>query len=551
MLEGKKGHFLIIFDKLLSVTIVPIIVIVVALTRGGLAGDTGQLLSNLTQFLPLLIIALVGPIQAVLKYVFTTYQVTDKMFIVKSGVINKEKLEIPLETITTIDFTQNILFQICKVNKIRIETTVQYAGKKDPNTVLALKEEDAIEFKQLLLSKKQAKLNMMQGISTEQNFADGGVQNANSNEAVENTSYGDFANYQVTPEVVLEEIKPNLSRLIMLGLIGPKSFIVIQLIAFAGAIGGFIGVFFENMEEEIVNGIASGLEMNSIERLIVDITESNFFVGIIVLAILVTVLIAFVFLIILSAIATVIRYFDFTIKKTDKNIQINYGLLNKKKFTLTDEKVSGVALEQSLVMRFLGYYRLNVYAIGYGGGGGDESAEVVMPILYPIGKKDEVLSVLNTIMPDIKQEEEFYREKKGTLRYFFYRAEVVFSLLLIAAWPILAFTQEAEVAREVIGVFGILFLLMALTNSILSYHNAKLSLGENTLSYIKGGFNRSIIMLKTNLIETVSYNTTYLKEKRNLGHIIVQFYGPLHYSKGKVVNMRKLDFEKVRNLIKL
>ena len=86
-------------------------------------------------------------------------------------------------------------------------------------------------------------------------------------------------------------------------------------------------------------------------------------------------------------ILTMIKYYGFRITNRENSIFIEYGLLNKKTYTLIKEKISGVSYNQSILMRIFKRGTLEVFAVGYGSNE-EDSQEVA--ILYPIIKKDRL-----------------------------------------------------------------------------------------------------------------------------------------------------------------
>lgn len=140
----RRSHILIIFEQFIEIPLLIAGLIIIFLVLG-------EIDSNI---LMLFILIMLSPISRFIRYFTTYYSVSDKFFIIDSGILNKKHQEIPLKSITTVDFSQNLLFQIFKVYKINVENSSETMGKT--NILLALKKEEAINFKETLLKKRKS-----------------------------------------------------------------------------------------------------------------------------------------------------------------------------------------------------------------------------------------------------------------------------------------------------------------------------------------------------------------------------------------------------------
>ena len=143
--DKKRSHILIIFEQFIEIPLLIVGLILIFLILG-------EINENI---LTLFILIMLSPISKFLKYLTTYYYITDKFFVIDSGIINKKHQEIPLKSITTVDFSQNLLFQIFNVYKINVENSSETMGKT--NILLALKKDEALHFKEQLLKKKETK----------------------------------------------------------------------------------------------------------------------------------------------------------------------------------------------------------------------------------------------------------------------------------------------------------------------------------------------------------------------------------------------------------
>ncbi len=563
MFGPRKGHFFIIFDNVASI-LLPAILLVVVILR------TGFQMDQMVEVIPIIIVLILTPIMKLLSYLCTTYQVTEEMMIVKKGLINKKEIQIPLETITTIDLSQNIIFQLAKVYKIRIETTVQYSGETNTSPTLALKGDFAMQFKTMLLKLKEEKIkeafhrSQNEDKQNPQNIFDISTQSIDSgvvncaDDAVQMTSKAD-ADFHMTGERISNaeveakgvKITPSVGEFILFAALKSKLIGIIILISGIFSLGPTLGKILIG---ENADSFISSLTTAGADRLTEGITSigelgTTLIIFVLFGTALLTLIVGYLLATIISIIATLIRYLGFTVNRAKDKVHIHYGLLTKKNFTLTENKISGIVLSQSFLMRLFSVYTVSVYAIGYGGTEGDTGASSGVGMIYPLAKKDKIDKILKELFPEITAEEPYQREKQGTLRYFFYRPSVIFATILLAIAIIIGSILPLGIySYLIIAIFTTVLVLTGI-NAALNYFNCKLSLGNKTISYIKGGFKKDIVYIKRDLIETVGFGTSMLKEKKGFGNLIIKFYGPMGFNEQKIINQNLEDYGRIKETI--
>lgn len=139
----KRGHALYIFDHFFKDFGLMVIAIALAI----ISGDMVALFQNA----PVVVVVLFGPIARVINYLCTYYSIDNEKLFIESGWLTKKKLEIPVATITTVDFSQNVLQQIFNVYKIKIDNASNIDASNSATKVnMTLKQEDAIQVRALL-----------------------------------------------------------------------------------------------------------------------------------------------------------------------------------------------------------------------------------------------------------------------------------------------------------------------------------------------------------------------------------------------------------------
>ena len=521
MFGPKKGHFLIIFNNFFSEITKLILPIMVAIFASKNSGDIFSIVFPAA-------ILLIGLAPKFFGFKFTTYEITEDMFLIHKGIFNKKKIEIPLETITTVDLTENIIFQIGKVSLITIETTVQTGGNEDSRGVFALKKEEALEFKELLIHNRNLKIL--------------GIADSVSNSQIDHNFEKSTLASNATN---IETVKIPSNRILLMGLIQSKLQYILLPIAFIASIMGMVS----SLIKDYVENINFDKYIDAYDTFLIESFDFNStMIGKIMWGIAIIVIILFilqyVFATFLSLLMTMVKYYGFAIQKVDNTVYITHGLTNKKKVTLTNDKISGIAIRQSFLMRIFGYYTIEIFAIGYG----ENTANVAL--LLPIGNKQEITQLINTILPEISLEEIYSRNKENTLKYYFYNFGTFFLLSMLIGVVVLSLLVKMPVFIYGLIPWIILLIILHIVSCIKKYKEEKISIGKETISHIKGGYGRKIVFLKVPLIETATAQTTTLKRKKEICNIKLKFFGPQARSTTKIKNLRFEDYDRIKGMLK-
>lgn len=116
----------------------------------------------------------------------------------------------------------------------------------------------------------------------------------------------------------------------------------------------------------------------------------------------------------LSIMGTVIKYGRFNIHKSEDDLVISRGLIEKRQLTLQIERITAVRIVSNLFRQPFGY--VSIYVESAGGGSADEQQSTV---LFPLVKRDEVITLLQQVLPRYAFEYELTSiPKRARLRFF-------------------------------------------------------------------------------------------------------------------------------------
>lgn len=482
-----RGNPFIIFENFLKNFGLLLLALIFTIFKG-----PGFIKDNIT----ILIIAMLSPVSALIKYLFTKYSIDDEKMTISSGLFVKKTMEIPLKNITTVDMTQNLLFQLFHVYKIKADNaSLSGPDANQAELVLVLKQESAYYVKSLLESRTTEAAGQL--------TADAGA-------------------------VQKPVIKSSLSDFILLGTLKSKFVYFLAIITALFGGGGYINRY---ISKELKISEYTERFMNYVNPAV---------------ALIIILLTAYIISLLASIFVTAVKYYDYSVIDRGDALFLQYGLFTKKSYTLMKEKISGVNVKQPLLMRFLGYCSVEVYLIGYGDQSDGNNKEI--SLIYPIAKRSEVGSVLEKLFPEMSFRFEYHSKHKGTLHYFFLCFRMAFAVVLPAGILIFLRLGNHLSLPVMIGAIagGLAFLLFMCISVYLEYCNTGINQGHNCVAVRKGGLSLDMIFIKTEKLESITESATVWKHQRGFTSIELGFVAPTAASTLYVKNIAFADYEKVK-----
>ncbi|MFE7505431.1 PH domain-containing protein [Promicromonospora sp. NPDC057488] len=93
--------------------------------------------------------------------------------------------------------------------------------------------------------------------------------------------------------------------------------------------------------------------------------------------------------------------FDFRVAISPDGVRLRHGMLETRSQTIPPGRVQAVRLVQSVLWRDRDWWRVQLNVAGYGGGESEEKNSV----LLPVGTREEALTVLSLVLPDLGVDE--------------------------------------------------------------------------------------------------------------------------------------------------
>lgn len=467
-------------------------------------GDTQILWQNSG----LLAVVLIAPVSRLIQYRCTFYSIDDKQLVIQTGWFKKRRQEVPISNITTVDFSQNIFFQLARVYSVSVDNASSIGDGKSGNVRMVLKIQDAVYVKKLLLAKE-----------------DEGLEKAAAGEAHENKSIRED---RISEDASGNTILASIGEILLMGVLRSKVLVIFQLFAYCGIAISIVSKIFLEKEVDGDEVMASMLMSISAPLIILFGILGVYLLGIIA-----------------SVALSTIRYYGFRVTDRETSIFIEYGLLTRKTHTLLKEKISGVSYQQSLLMRIFGRGTLEIFAVGYGGV--DEAGQTEVAMLYPVMKQEKLYDFLERFLPEVKCREEYRRTEPKALPYFFLCARFFCAVgvcaglcaALLAPIPQELFPWYAAAGAAVIAWAGV--------SVFLEYKNTALSVSGQLVALIRGGYTRKTVLLKTEKIEFAAEHASQRKrKKKGITSIRLGILAPAGVSSYEVRNLSMEAFHDLR-----
>jgi putative membrane protein len=311
-----------------------------------------------TLFVALAAVALVGWGYSVLAWRMTTYAIGEETVHLRRGILFRQQRHARLDRLQSVDIRQPLVarfFGLC-------ELTLETAGGTDSGIAIGfLKGSDADELRAELLARAAG---LKVAGTTPQNQA----HDAGPRDAIQ-----DAAEPAAAPEAPLD------------GPVAPVSLEAPQVPVLSVPLGRLIA-------SVVRSGAMITLVLWALAVVVVMIATGEFAV---MSASLPAVLGAGGYLF-----GRLTGEFDFRVAISPDGVRLRHGMLETRSQTIPPGRVQAVRLVQSVLWRGRDWWRVQVNVAGYGG-----ESEEKNSVLLPVGTREEALTVLSLVLPDLGVDE--------------------------------------------------------------------------------------------------------------------------------------------------
>ena len=256
------------------------------------------------------------------------------------------------------------------------------------------------------------------------------------------------------------------------------------------------------------------------------------------------IIIVYLIAVVMSIVKAVIKYYAFSVWADEDTLKVQYGLLNKKSFSLQKSKINGIILKQSFLMRVFKLYSAEVIVIGYGDKseeGGTEKA-----IIFPIAKKEKIKEIVNSVLPEYSLDYSLCKPERKAIRYFFFNPLFIFAVICVIG----AVTTAILITNYIVMALALVFLAFSVAHAIQKYINAGISVGESNVVLSAGAFSKRVAIIKTKSIESITASGSIFKRRKGFVSIRLGFVAPLRVSNISSLNLPLDQFDLLEGVLK-
>lgn len=416
----------------------------------------------------------------VLNWLRFSYRLEEGELRIEYGLLVRKKRYIPYDRIQSLDFSEGILHRPFGLVKVKVETAGS-SGAADAEAVLtAITKEEANRIQEVIA---QAKGKL--------------VEKALDRE-VDNLA-----------EHVEEKVIYNITSkelLLLATTSGGVGVVLSAMVAFLTQLDDLIP--YESAYREV-------------ERMI-----SN---GIVIIAVLV--FLGFLVAWVVALIGTMVKYAQFTVKKTEREIIISRGLLEKRQITIPLNRIQAVRISENILRQPLGL--CSVYLIS--AGGSVRNTEGAKVLLLPAVKKAQVAHILRDYLPISSAAQLFNKPPKRSLPRYVLRGSMIVVPLVITAIAIF----------KLWGLWSIMLLVLASAWSYLIYKDAGWTIEGQQLNLQYRGLIKHTLFMKKPNVQSLDFKESIFQRRKSLATMTSLIKSGMGAIEGTIVDIEKEDARKI------
>ena len=384
-----------------------------------------------------------------LSWYYFSYYVAERELRIEYGVFVKKKRYIPFERIQSMDYTEGLLHRPFRLVKVKIETAGG-AGEAEAE-LAAISRIQAEDLKEFITNNKY---------SDSTAFEEDTPKKSSEKELV----------YQIT----------NGQLMALAATSGGIGVIISAIIAFVSQFENLIPykLIFSHVRQFVSSGIA--------------------FISLVIF------LIVF-FLWICSLLITVLKFANFTLSRSEKDIIITRGLLEKKQITIPIDRIQAIKITENPLRQ--PFKLASLYIISAGGSLTDMEAATVLAI--PIMRKKNIAEICKKIVPDYEMNETITSPPRRALwRY-----------LIKCSWFAIPISTILIFYFHLWGLLSLLLLIILPVWGYMKFRSAGYYLSNKQLTLCYRQIDQSTIVMKRNRVQVLYYTEGPWQKKGNFGSI--------------------------------
>lgn len=328
----------------------------------------GLFLVDQANLIPFSAVVVLGPLGFLLGagyqiayYYRFGYELTEEELLVTSGVVGRQRREIPLERIQNVDVSRPAVKRALGLAVVRFETA---GGSSTEATLDAVGPEEADRLQRQVGPEARRR-------------REGGEDTGDTGSVTDDS--GDTAGGPVDDSEVVYEISDHELRVLSAVSFRPGAFAV-----------PFVGIPLGG-EDLVVRGLQLvGIDLRAGLREIASLNPATLALGVVSAAVAYLLAVWLV-----SVVLTYLQYYGFRLERAGDELRYERGLVGRYSGTIPLGKVQTVRIGENVLMRRLGYAALAVETAGYAAGSnGDGGSETTVPL----GVHGDVLELARDVL---------------------------------------------------------------------------------------------------------------------------------------------------------
>ncbi|MCM3710273.1 PH domain-containing protein [Sporosarcina luteola] len=471
--------------KTLKEAILPLVVLIFA--NGFKGGGTGLWYVDYLSFIIFGVLIISLFVSGIIKWKRFEYWFEDDELRIESGLFVKKKRYIPFDRIQSLDYTEGIFHRPFGLVKVKVETAGSSNAKQAEGELTAITKEAAkrVETEMAEAKKRQRGMPAEEGEMVT---------------SIEEMPIEEELNFRKMFSMTSKDL------LVLATTSGGVGVILSGVAIFLSQFGELLP--FEWMFEEISAFIKFG-----------------------VLIVAVAVFLGLLGVWILSVGMTLLSHYNFTVEMNKEDIVITRGLLEKKKVTVPLKRIQSVVVVENPVRKLFGYATVSIHSAG---GGIGQSSKIN---LFPIVKRNRVMTYLEDVFPDLYLEEPANRvTAKG--RPFYYRIDFLWMLPVIGALTYFFFPY---------GLFSLAIIPVIIALGIWQHRSAAYDITGNQLTFRFRGISLQTAYMKKKRIQSMEMKQSYFHRRKGVATVIANIKSGMGVFHASVHHMDVKDAERIFN----
>ncbi|SFC68936.1 PH domain-containing protein [Clostridium uliginosum] len=452
--------------------------------------------SGISKVLMYILIAIILiSIYSILVWRSNYFYIEDNIFICVKGILSKSKQQIPLNKITTVDMESTMMNRIFDAATLKINNG--NATSNEPEFKVTMKKSYAIELRNMIL-----KVNDSNNKGIEDNYS--------NNKDIEDNDANVFQ--ASSKDIILYALTK-----------GKFGWIVMLYV--------FIDKFKDVFEKKVINNVDS--YTGTLKNFFLDHGTYN-----LVFRIFIVLVVLYIISTIISIITELIRYNKFKIFKKEESLNVQYGLINLKSYSIPIEKIQGLKFKQNILQQLLGLYRIEAVVIG---------SDKNNSLLFPIANNNLKDQFIKQLIPEYTFNSAINKSPKRAVSRFIVKRTII--VLFISIISIFTFDKIVDKINITLFIKCVIIALLAFSQIILGYIdyiNNGISVEKKLLLLTKGTRNKITHIIKKEKVQSLEMRQTIFQKRKLVCTYKIDIATT---SFGETIDIKNLEIKKFMNII--